>query len=164
MIKFKLGDLAVYPNYGVGKVISIEQKTMGTSEISCYVVSMVSSGSRVFVPVDSADQMGLRGITEPGCATDVYRCFKKKNSDLLKMNWNKRYRYLQDKMKSGKADDVASVISDLLYLKNKKGLSYGEDKLLNEAEDILATELSIAENVPKTEVISKIHQSFTNRP
>ncbi|HDT11567.1 MAG TPA: hypothetical protein ENN58_02385, partial [bacterium] len=86
MIKFKPGDLAVYPNYGVGKVISIEQKTMGTSEISCYVVSMVSSGSRVFVPVDSADQMGLRGITEPDCATDVYRCFKKKNSDLLKMN------------------------------------------------------------------------------
>jgi CarD family transcriptional regulator len=163
MSKFKLGDLAVYPNYGVGKVISIEQKRLGESEISCYVVSMVSSGSRVFVPIDSADQMGLRGITESNNATDVYRCFKTRNCDLLKMNWNKRYRYLQDKMKSGKADDVASVISDLLYLKNKKGLSYGEDKLLNEAEDILATELSIAENVPKTEVILKIHKSFKDK-
>ncbi len=163
MNKFKPGDLAVYPNYGVGKVVSIEQKKLGESEISCYVVSMVSSGSRVFVPIDSADQMGLRCVTEQKQATDVYRCFKTRNNDLLKMNWNKRYRYLQDKMKSGKADDVASVISDLLYLKNKKGLSYGEDKLLNEAEDILATELSIAENVPKTEVISKIHKSFKTK-
>ncbi len=163
MKKFKPGDLAVYPNYGVGKVISIEAKNLGSSEINCYVVSMVSSGSRVFVPVDSADQMGLRGITEPRMAPDVYRCFKIKNNELLKMNWNKRYRYLQDKMKSGKAGDVASVIADLLFLKNKKGLSYGEDKLLNDAEDILATELSITENVPKTEVISRIHESFKSR-
>lgn len=157
---FKPGDLAVYPNYGVGKVVSIEHRPMGESEVKCYVVSMVSSGSKVFVPVDSADKMGLRTITKRECAEDVYSCFKHRNLDLLKMNWNKRYRFLQDKMKTGKITDVASVISDLMFLKRKKGLSYGEDKLLNEAEEILSTELSISENLPKDDVISKIHGSF----
>ncbi|HNW81584.1 MAG TPA: CarD family transcriptional regulator [bacterium] len=51
MKNFKLGDLAVYPNYGVGKVVSIEKRALGENEISCYVVSMVSSGSKVFVPI-----------------------------------------------------------------------------------------------------------------
>ena len=160
MKNFKLGDLAVYPNYGVGKVVSIEKRALGENEISCYVVSMVSSGSKVFVPIESADQMGLRTLTEKKSAQDVYGCFKHRNAELLKMNWNKRYIFLQDKMKSGKINDVASVISDLLFLKNKKGLSYGEDKLLTEAEEILSTELSITENLPKQEIISKIHKSF----
>ena len=68
------------------------------------------------------------------------------------MNWNKRYRFLQDKMKLGTAYDVAMVISDLLYLKKLKGLSYGEEKLLTDAEDILTTELSISEEIPKADV------------
>ncbi|MGI6395182.1 MAG: CarD family transcriptional regulator [bacterium] len=157
---FKPGDLAVYPNYGVGEVVSIEHRPMGDTEVKCYVVSMMSNGSKVFVPVESADRMGLRTVTNRKNAEDVYSCFKSRNFDLLKMNWNKRYRYLQDKMKTGKIVDVASVVSDLLFLKKKKGLSYGEDKLLTEAEEILSTELSISENLPKDDVISKIHSSF----
>jgi CarD family transcriptional regulator len=160
MRNFKPGDLAVYPNYGVGKVVSIEARPMGETEVKCYVVSMVSNGSKVFVPVDSAQQMGLRDVIKKEFAQDVYGCFKHRNPDLLKMNWNKRYRFLQDKMKTGRIDDVATVISDLMFLKKKKGLSYGEDKLLNEAEEILSTELSISENVPKDDIISRIHNSF----
>lgn len=160
MRNFKPGDLAVYPNYGVGKVVSIEARPMGETEVNCYVVSMVSNGSKVFVPVESAQQMGLRDVINKECAQDVYSCFKHRNPDLLKMNWNKRYRFLQDKMKTGRIDDVATVISDLMFLKKKKGLSYGENKLLNEAEEILSTELSISEDVPKDDIISRIHNSF----
>ncbi len=157
---FKPGDLAVYPNYGVGKVESIEARSLGQNEINCYVINMISNGSKVFVPVDSAKNMGLRNVTEKDSAQSVYRCFKSKNQDLLKMNWNKRYRFLQDKMKTGKIDDVASVISNLNYLKKKKGLSYGEDKLLTEAEEIITTELSISENLSKDEILTKIKNSL----
>ena len=157
MKQFNLGDLAVYPNHGVGKVVSIEEKRLGSDTVSCYVITTLSSASKLFVPVDSASRLGLRGITPPSETTDVYRCFETKNPDLLRMNWNKRYRFLQDKMKLGTAYDVAMVISDLLYLKKLKGLSYGEEKLLTDAEDILTTELSISEEIPKADVKEKIH-------
>lgn len=161
MGKFKLGDLAVYPNYGVGEVVSIEKKSLGTQQVSCYVVNMVASGSKVFVPVESANKMGLRTLTAKLEVQKVYTSFGGKNPELLKMNWNKRFRYLQDKMKTGKAADVAVVISDLLFLKRRKGLSYGEEKLLVEAEDILTTELSIAEKIDKEEVKKKIYKIIT---
>jgi Transcriptional regulators, similar to M. xanthus CarD len=160
---FKPGDLAVYPNYGVGKVVSVESRTMGESEVSCYVVNILSDGSKVIVPVESAEQMGLRSLIDAEVAKEVYSCFKFRNLDLLKMNWNKRYRFLQEKMKSGKVTDVATVISDLMFLKRKKGLSYGEERLLNDAENILATELSISENLPKEEIVNKIHNSFKTK-
>ncbi|MBP5405934.1 CarD family transcriptional regulator [bacterium] len=163
MNQFKPGDLAVYPNYGVGKVVSVESRTMGDSEVSCYVVSILSDGSKVIVPVDTAEQAGLRNLISLEVAKEVYDCFKFRNLDLLKMNWNKRYRFLQEKMKIGKVTDVATVISDLMFLKRKKGLSYGEERLLNDAENILATELSITENLPKEEVVNKIHNSFKTK-
>ena len=163
MNQFKPGDLAVYPNYGVGKVVSVESRTMGDSEVSCYVVNILSDGSKVIVPVDTAEQAGLRNLISLEVAKEVYDCFKFRNLDLLKMNWNKRYRFLQEKMKTGKVTDVATVISDLMFLKRKKGLSYGEERLLNDAENILATELSITENLPKEEVVNKIHNSFKTK-
>jgi CarD family transcriptional regulator len=157
MKQFNLGDLAVYPNHGVGKVVSIEEKNLGPNTVSCYVITTLSSASKLFVPVDNAKRMGLRKITPATEATDVYRYFETKNPDLLRMNWNKRYRFLQDKMKVGTAYDVAMVISDLLYLKKLKGLSYGEEKLLTDAEDILTTELSISEEITKSDVKEKIY-------
>ena len=163
MNQFKPGDLAVYPNYGVGKVVSVESRTMGDSEVSCYVVNILADGSKVIVPVDTAEQAGLRNLISLEVAKEVYDCFKFRNLDLLKMNWNKRYRFLQEKMKTGKVTDVATVISDLMFLKRKKGLSYGEERLLNDAENILATELSITENLPKEEVVNKIHNSFKTK-
>lgn len=163
MNQFKPGDLAVYPNYGVGKVVSVESRTMGDAEVSCYVVNILSDGSKVIVPVDTAEQSGLRNLISLEVAKEVYDCFKYRNLDLLKMNWNKRYRFLQEKMKTGKVTDVATVISDLMFLKRKKGLSYGEERLLNDAENILATELSITENLPKEEVVNKIHNSFKTK-
>lgn len=158
MMHFKKGDLAVYPNYGVGEIVSIEDKALGTDKVKCYVVNMVHSGSKVFVPVDSASRMGLRNVVEKTSTTDVYTCLRERNPLLLKMNWNKRFRYFQDKMKTGKATDVALVISDLLFLKRKKGLSYGEEKLLQDAEEILATELSIAEKSDKEDIRKKIYR------
>ena len=157
MKQFNLGDLAVYPNHGVGKVVSIEEMNLGSTTVSCYVITTLSSDSKLFVPINNANKMGLRRITPQTETTDIYRCFETKNPDLLRMNWNKRYRFLQDKMKVGTAYDVAMVISDLLYLKKLKGLSYGEEKLLTDAEDILTTELSIAEKIPKSDVKEKIY-------
>jgi len=155
---FKKGDLAVYPNHGVGEIVSIEEKALGTDTVKCYVVNMVHSGSKVFVPVDSASRMGLRNVVEKTSAATVYSCLHERNPLLLKMNWNKRFRYFQDKMRTGKATDVASVVSDLLYLKRKKGLSYGEEKMLHDAEEILATELSIAEKSDKEAIRKKIYR------
>ncbi len=157
MAHFSLGDLAVYPNHGVGKIVSIEEKHLGSVAVSCYVISILSNPSKVFVPVDSAARLGLRSLTPPDDTGSVYRCFETRNPELLRMNWNRRNRYLQDRMAAGTAHDVAMVISDLLYLKKLKGLSYGEEKLLAEAEEMLTTELSISEQRPKEDIKEKIH-------
>ena len=67
-------------------------------------------------------------------------------------NWNKRYRDNMDKMKSGSIYEVADVVRNLSFKQKEKGLSTGEKKMLNNAKQILVSELVLAEHVPQEEI------------
>ena len=79
-------------------------------------------------------------------------------------NWNKRYRDNMDKMKSGDIYEVADVVRNLSFKQKEKGLSTGEKKMLNNAKQILVSELVLAEHVSESEieqiVENKINVSF----
>jgi RNA polymerase-interacting CarD/CdnL/TRCF family regulator len=79
-------------------------------------------------------------------------------------NWNKRYRDNMDKMKSGDIYEVADVVRNLSFKQKEKGLSTGEKKMLNNAKQILVSELVLVENTTNAEmeklVDNKIDVSF----
>ena len=69
-----------------------------------------------------------------------------------------------DKMKSGNIYEVADVVRNLSFKQKEKGLSTGEKKMLNNAKQILVSELVLAEQATQEEVEdlvdNKINQSF----
>ncbi|EKC57726.1 transcriptional regulator, CarD family, partial [human gut metagenome] len=67
-------------------------------------------------------------------------------------NWNKRYKENMEKMKSGSIYEVADVVRNLSYKQKEKGLSTGEKKMLNNAKQILVSELVLAEHASENEV------------
>ena len=79
-------------------------------------------------------------------------------------NWNKRYRDNMDKMKSGDIYEIADVVRNLSFKQKEKGLSTGEKKMLNNAKQILVSELVLAEHSSQAEVEqlieNKINTSF----
>ena len=82
----------------------------------------------------------------------------------MSANWNKRYRDNMDKMKSGDIYEVADVVRNLSFKQKEKGLSTGEKKMLNNAKQILVSELVLAEHASQEEVEklveNKINISF----
>ena len=82
----------------------------------------------------------------------------------MSSNWNKRYRDNMDKMKSGDIYEIADVVRNLSFKQKEKGLSTGEKKMLNNAKQILVSELVLAENSSIDEVEglidNKINASF----
>ena len=75
-------------------------------------------------------------------------------------NWNKRYRNNMDKMKSGDIYEVADVVRNLSFKQKEKGLSTGEKKMLNNAKQILVSELVLAEHANKDEVEEQIENKI----
>jgi len=59
-------------------------------------------------------------------------------------------------MKSGSAYEVAEVLRDLYVMKTKKGLSFGEKRLMETAKGLLVKELAIAGSQSEDQVEAKI--------
>lgn len=159
---FNVGDKIVYPMHGAGRIDAIEEKNILGENQSYYILKMPGE-VKVMVPIDKAEQIGVRNIIDKEEAGKVIAVLEE-NETAMSDKWNKRYRDNMDKMKSGDIYEVADVVRNLSFKQKEKGLSTGEKKMLNNAKQILVSELVLVENTTNAEmeklVDNKIDVSF----
>ena len=159
---FNVGDNIVYPMHGAGVIDSIEEKDILGEKQSYYILKMPGE-VKVMVPVSKAEEIGVREIIDKTSAQKVFTILEENQTE-MSGNWNKRYRDNMDKMKSGDIYEVADVVRNLSFKQKEKGLSTGEKKMLNNAKQLLVSELVLAEQATQEEVEdlvdNKINQSF----
>ncbi|SHE86390.1 CarD family transcriptional regulator [Alkalibacter saccharofermentans] len=143
---YKIGDKIVYPMHGAGIIEDIEVKEILGETLPYYVLKFPVGNMKIMVPVNNCSDLGIRDIVKSEIldqALDVLRGSK----SVLESNWNRRYRENLDKIKSGDILDVAEVVKDLYLMDREKGLSTGEKKMLNNAKQILISELALARDL-----------------
>ena len=59
----EIGETVMHPRYGVGIIDSIEARVQDGESRQFYVIPKPSLASTIFVPVDSADEVGLRPVS-----------------------------------------------------------------------------------------------------
>ena len=59
-------------------------------------------------------------------------------------NWNRRFKYNREKIKTGDVYELAEVVRNLAIREMEKGLSTGEKQMYTRAKKILASELMYA--------------------
>lgn len=159
---FNVGDKIVYPMHGAGCIDAIEEKNILGENQAYYIIKMPGE-VKVMVPVDKAEQIGVRNVIGKEEAGKVIAVLEENETEMSN-KWNKRYRDNMDKMKSGDIYEVADVVRNLSFKQKEKGLSTGEKKMLNNAKQILVSELVLAEHASQDEVEnlvnSKIELSF----
>jgi len=159
---FNVGDNIVYPMHGAGTIHAIEKKNILNEEQDYYIISMPGE-VKVMVPTQKAEEIGVRNIIDKNDVSKVLNILEENETEMSD-NWNKRYRDNMDKMKSGDIYEVADVVRNLSFKQKEKGLSTGEKKMLNNAKQILISELVLADHVPQAEiekiVENKINVSF----
>jgi CarD family transcriptional regulator len=158
---FAVGDLAVYPAHGVGRIDAIESKTINGEKHDFYIMKIIENGMVIMIPTWNVDSVGLREVISEKDIPKVYGIMKK-NRDLPVDNqtWNRRYREYMEKIKTGSLHDVAEVFRDLYLLKPNKDLSFGERKLYDTAQGLLVRELSTAKQTDENTIIGEIESLF----
>ena len=78
MLEFQVGDKAVYPAQGVAEVVGIDKKEISGKVYGFYVLRVLDSDMRILVPVDKAEQVGLRGVVQEDQIKEVYDILKDK--------------------------------------------------------------------------------------
>lgn len=157
---FKVGDLAVYPAQGVGRIEAIETREISGQKQDYYIMKILENNMTIMIPVNNVETVGVRDIINNEEVAKVYAIMKKRDIPADNQTWNRRYREYMDKIKTGSVYEVAEVLRDLYLLKVDKELSFGERKMLDTAQSLLLTELSIAKKTDENAIMSDIKAIF----
>ena len=110
-----------------------------------------------------AEEIGVRNIIDKETAGKVINVLEQDSTE-MSMKWNKRYRDNVEKLKTGDAFEVADIVRNLSFKQKEKGLSTTEKKMLNNAKQILVSELVLSEEKEQKEieelVENKINASY----
>ena len=163
--EFHVGDLAVYPAHGVGRIEAIESRMINGETHDFYIMKVLENSMVIMIPTMNVESVGLRDVISEEEIPKVYAVMGKKESlPAESQTWNRRYREYMDKIKTGSLYDVAEVFRDLSLLKLTKDLSFGERKLYDTAQILLVKELSTARNADEEIVASEIESLFAIDP
>jgi CarD family transcriptional regulator len=157
---FKVGEVAVYPGHGVGKIASIEEKEFSGMKQSFYIMRILDTDMTIMIPVDHAGNTGLRCVIDSCEVTLVFEILKDKNVVHDNAPWNRRYKEYMERIKSGSIFEVAMVLKELYSLRVWKELSFGEKKMFEIARNLIKKELSIALNKEEVAIEEEIEGIF----
>jgi CarD family transcriptional regulator len=159
--EFKVGDKAVHPAHGVGEVTAIEQREIGGTRATFYILRILDNGMKVMVPRSAATQVGLRGIMSEKEANGILSTMRAREVAVDVQPWSRRFRVYTEMIKSGSAIEIAKVLRDMNRLKFDKELSFGERRLLDQARGLLLKELAFAKKRTEAEMAAEIQRIFS---
>ena len=160
----KIGEVAVYPGHGVGKIESIEEKLISGTRQAFYIMRILDSDMTIMIPVESAQHAGLRYVIDPEQVLKVFEILKDRNFIHDTSPWNRRYKEYMERIKSGSIFEIAMVLRELYSLRMWKELSFGERKMFETARNLIKKELSIALSKNEEEIVTDIESIFANAP
>lgn len=137
---FNIGDRIVYPMHGAGIIENVEEREILGEKRRYFIMRMPIGDMKVMVPVDNVEEVGVREIIDKEEMKEVIDVLKGCKTD-MPQNWNRRYRLNMDRIKSGDIFEIAAVVRNLMLLDSEKGLSTGERKMLNDAKQMLVSEM-----------------------
>ena len=139
---FSIGDKVVYPRHGAGMIEGIEEKAVLGEKLKYYVIRISLGDMCVMVPIEKLEAHGIRNITSKDKIGDIYGILSSKTTVMCK-NWGKRYRENESRLKEGNIYEIAELVRNLTVADREKKLSTGEKKMLENARQLLISELML---------------------
>src|SRR6188472_1875003 len=140
---FEEGDKVVYPHHGAGLVLKKETRELMGEKREYLTIKILHNELTVMVPCENAGKAGLRRIIDEEEIKKVTGVLTDDVSEMPK-NWNRRFKYNREKIKTGDVFELAEVVRNLAIREMEKGLSTGEKQMYTRAKKILASEFMYA--------------------
>lgn len=148
---FKIGEKVSYGSHGLAEVIEVR----GDGH---YALKHLKSSTRLIVPKDSES---LRALMTKEEVEDVYRIFKQKKSKVdSRHRWKRLNRSNLSDIRSGSPFLTAGILRDLRALKKEKELSFGEYKMLEQAEELLKSEICAVKGISSEMFYSEVETAL----
>jgi CarD family transcriptional regulator len=149
------GDKVVHPGYGPGVILSIEHRQMLGEEKQYYIIEMLTGGGTLMTPVANADTIGLRPAITPVTLKKLFRLLSEAPGAVSE-DFRERQLDIEERLKEGDVFTTAAVIRDLTWFGQVHGLTKRDTQLVQRAEELLAAELALVEDIEVTEATERL--------
>lgn len=121
-----------------------------------YKIYIEASDMIVMVPVEKAEELGIRSIVS---SEEAEKALNSLSDDFepITSDWKLRYQMNLDLLKKGTIADIAAIVRCLYNRSKVKELPILERKLYDQAKKLLEDEISIAMGIDVKEIESQIH-------
>ena len=160
---FQEKEQVVYPLQGVGQVKRIFKRDFKDEETLYYEIYLEVSDMTVFVPVDKAEELGIRAIV-PKKQADSALSLIAEEFEPIPADWKMRYQMNLDLLKQGSIQDIATVVRALYHRSKVKELPILERKLFDSALKLLVDEVSFSLNKSKSDVEEIVFNRLESEP
>ncbi len=150
---FQIGDNIVYPMQGAGIIKAIEEKEIAGEKQQYYIIKMSASNMELMIPEGRILNSNIRPVTDITALAHIMDIFQHGESDRL-LTWKQRYKLNTDKIKTGKMQEGAEVVRDLMRIQKEKALNASEKKMLDNAHEFLISELGLIEGITENQIKS----------
>lgn len=144
---FQIGDKIFYPMQGGCIITAIEERDILGETQLYYMMNILHRNMQVSIPVDKIETLGIRPVVKPDLLDDVLTTFHDGETDTSCRD-NQRHRRDIGKLKSGDIYEGAEVIRDLIRIANRKKLGITDKNMLDNARQILLSEVVLVKNIP----------------
>lgn len=154
---FRKGSRVAHPTHGAGVVVDVREVAVSGSVRRYYHIELANDSGMLMLPVEGAEEAGLRPVAKPGLILDVLAGDPKELSD----NYRTRHARIGQKVNSGDVKKVAEALRDLTWRGHTGNLSSGDANLKSKAQKLLASELAVQQEVEDVErAAGRLHKTL----
>ena len=158
-MEFQVGEKVIYPNHGIGMVESIQTRPIPGGKISLYKLRILANDSRVWVPQQNADGVGLRPVIRPAEVRKIFSLLGDGTVDQV-ANWKGRFKENSDKMRTGQPLRGGARPEGAHVPLATKALSFREKRMLERAKFLIVSEIAEAEDKTRTAVEESVDKAL----
>ncbi len=153
-MEFRSGDDVFHPNYGVGKIVRLEERQLAEANTRLYYV-LAFGHTTVWIPVDNGGSSALRLVTAPR-DLEQYRTVLKSRPAALDRDYKKRRLDIQGQLAHGSFQVICEIVRDLTALGWQRNLTGLDASLLTKVRSNLCDEWAVSTGQPLVDVIQEV--------
>ena len=160
-MSFRSGSKVIYPRIGICKVDGVIEQRIGDSSVKLYSLKPLARESTIFVPVNKAEEVGVRKLIDREEIPKLLR-FLGKDVEVAS-DHRKRSARNAESIASGEIFKVADSLKAMTKLGRGKNLSPEEQQALSRARQLLVDEISHVTRLPIEEVDEMIDNALAGK-
>lgn len=157
-LDLEIGDLVVYPTYGVGEIEKFDTYDIDGSNQDFILINFKQDKMKLRIPMNKTANSGLRKLSNKNRLSKALEVLKE-DPNLKKDMWIKRAKEYEKSINSGDPVLIAEVVRDL-HKKDEllEQQSYSERQIYLTALNRLSNEYAAVENIDKKVAKKKLEE------